>query len=200
MKKRNFNEIYQDLLVNKSPELEILQKRKRYLVITSILGGLGFFIFLLKGYIFNEISDFILSIVLAVLFLISIIMCFFVSMKCSKLYKNSVIHRLVKAYSPNLNYEEYGGITEREYRMAEYYEDYTDFYSEDCIVGDIDDEFYVRMSDVKVQREEWTEDSEGREQRTLVTVFNGLFGYINIRTETLPYFDVVPNRFSRKNY
>lgn len=147
---------------------------------------------------FKHISnDYIITIfVIAEIF--AVILYIVTSTKYRTLYKQTVISNLVKAYCSDLKYDHSSGVSSLEYSRANYREHYDRFNSEDLILGTIDDEFYIKMSEVKTEIEETTTDSDGNTRTYYVTVFHGIFGYVDFNDKLLPYFEVSSNKYFGK--
>lgn len=193
MKNRNFNEIYKNILIEKDPILDILRRRKLIsgILIFAILIAIALFIKVLVENIVFMVIAFALVACNATIYIMS-------STQYRSIYKKTVIANLVKQYCSTLQFENKMGVSPREYDRANYREYYDRFHSEDLIYGNIDDEFYIRMSEVKAEREEVTTDSEGHTQTHYVTVFQGLFGFIDVNDKFLPQFEVSSNKFFGK--
>lgn len=193
MKSRNFNEIYQKLLKEKSPILETLRIRK------LISAGAIFAIIIIFVIVMKSIDlsfGFMAFFVIVEIFAISVYIIS--STKYRRLYKQTVIANLVKAYDTGLNYTSNYGVSRSEYLRAEFKEYFDTFHSEDLIQGSVDNEFTIKMSEVKTEREETTTDSNGNTQTNYVTVFQGIYGYIDVKNINLPYFEVCSNKFFGK--
>lgn len=193
MKVRNFNEIYQKILSEKSPILDTLHKR-------LLISAASIFVILIIFCIVmsrNMLNGTVLSFFVVVEFL-AVAVYIVTSTKYRALYKQTVIANMVRAYDPELNFDHKYGVTEAQYNRAGFREYHDRFRSEDLIFGRIDDEYDIRMSEVKTEREETSTDSEGHTQTNYVTVFQGIYGYIDVKDKFLPYFEVSSNRFFGK--
>ena len=197
MKNVNFNDIYMNLLKEKDPELDKIQKER----IVSCISFYAIMI-ILTIMIFNYWSNFKINMYLFVIFLLADLFCLFtyilVSAKYKNLYKQTVISQLVKGYSPNLNYNGNLGVSSLDYRNANYNETYNKFYSEDLIEGYLDEKYHIKMSEVVVEQEETRRDSEGNKETTSSIVFSGWFGYVDIPDKLFPYFEVSTNNIFNK--
>lgn len=193
MKQRNFNEIYEKIQREKNPILETLQKRKN-------ISGVAIFVVLIILFISMKYIDMSFGFLafFAIIEICIVTTYIIFSSKYRALFKQTVIANLVKAYDSGLDFNGKYGVSEAEYNRAGYREYYDIFHSEDLISGSIDNEFYIKMSEVKTEREETTTDSEGNTTTHYVTVFRGLYGYIDVKDKFLPYFEVCSNKFFGK--
>lgn len=193
MKIRNFNDIYQKLLSEKSPILDTLH--------TRVLISAGSIFAILIIFCIAMSMDMVNGTVMgcfAIAEIFAVVIYILTSTKYRSIYKQTVIANMVRAYDPELNFEHKYGVTEAQYNKAGFREYHDRFRSEDLIFGRIDDEYDIRMSEVKTEREERTTDSEGHTQTTYVTVFQGIYGYIDVKDKFLPYFEVCSNKFFGK--
>ena len=196
MKRRNFNEIYQKLSMQKDPNLEGLRQRKTILGIICVV----LIVILFFGMSAFKRSDSIpvFTFIMVSSTVIVVVLSLITSAKYRSLYKQSVINTLVKSYSPDLYFEQNAGISMMEYDRANYREFYDSFRSEDLIQGRIDNEFSIKMSEVHTEKTEYTTDSEGRTQTEHVTVFHGIFGFVLLQDRLFPNFDISTNSFFSK--
>ena len=179
MQKRDFNEIYTKLVKIKKIKLIILQ-------ITKFLLYLLFFVLIiLFVFTFPYMME---NTWLATIFIATIILEFtlyiLVCEKYKKNYRTTVIEALVKNYSENLIYNSVNGVSSSEYKVSNFSEHYSGFFSENLIQGNIDNEFNIKMSEVKVQ----VKVSDGYS-----TVFDGLYGFVDLSNMKVPNFYVLSN-------
>ena len=193
MKKRNFNEIYEKVRNEKDPMLEILRKRAITCALICLFMTLGF------GYVLYKFTDYTaVKVIYGLIDFISLIVFLLSIGKYNQLYKENIIVSLVKAYSPGLGFNRKSGVSSYEYNKANFKEYYDVFHSEDLIHGTIDDEFTIKMSEVKTEKKETTVDSQGHTQTHYVTVFRGIYGFIDVNDKFLPPFEVCSNKFFGK--
>lgn len=193
MKARNFNEIYEQVARQKDSTLDNLQKRKKISGASILILIILFFFtsrFLFKNYTIVVIYT-IITIFDVVIFIIT-------SSKYNSFYKQTVIKNLVSAYSPDLSFCNKPGISEMEYNRAGYNEYHNRFFSEDLIQGNVDNEFFIKMSEVEVQKEETYINSEGKTETETTTIFRGLFGFVDIKNKMIPDFEISTNNFFGK--
>lgn len=192
MKIRNFNEIYEKLLKEKNPIIDTLHRRK------LISAGAIFVILFLALLFFKHISNYYIITIFAIAEIFAVILYIVISTKYRTLYKQTVISNLVKAYCSDLQFDSKRGVSSFEYNRADFRDYYDRFHSEDLIYGNIDDEFYIKMSEVKTEKKETTTDSNGKKKTYYVTIFQGIYGFIDIKSKIIPYFEISSNRFFSK--
>ena len=192
MKIRNFNEIYEKMVREKDPMLDTLQRRKQLL-------GLGFvtltllFVLFFKNILYNKW--------ILLIYILTVFFEFFLlaltGIKYKKIYKLSVIQKLVKSYSENFRYNSAYGVSKFEYNASNFPGYYDTFHSEDLIEGNIDNEFNIKMSEIHLEKRETEVDDDGNVSTHYVTVFRGVYGFVN--TDIIfPSFYVSSNRILNK--
>ena len=102
--------------------------------------------------------------------------------KYTELYKEKVVKTFIKSYDENLEYNPYGMIPKSIYLSAGFNEAFDRYHSEDLITGNIDDH-EMMIGEVHIEREETDTDSDGHKTTSYVTVFQGMFGKVNINNK-----------------
>ena len=131
------------------------------------------FIIIIVVFLIVKLSNIPLSIagyVFGALIMIDLITLFTGGSKYNKVFKDKVIKTFVKEYNESFEYYPKRGINSRAYVDAEF-ERFDNYYSEDYIVGAIDEKLKLEIAEVKTEEE--STDNEGN--TTTTTVFHGLF-------------------------
>lgn len=164
---KEFNQIYQEIYQNVNKELKKVKYEK--LVVQLI------FVALIIGCIalmnFNRLFGF-LAIAVCIWLVCSILEQV---TKYKKVYKNKVIKEFIKNYSEDLHYYPEQGMNASVYNQSGFEASYDRYVSDDFIAGTISEDYKVQMAEVHTQKEEITEDSEGRSRTCYVTLFHGIF-------------------------
>ena len=193
MKIKNFNEIYENMIRQKNPMVDKLQRNKQISAIAFF--ALVILLFFAYGFIAKNTVVFVIILVLAVLDLFWYLIS---AGTYNSVYKEEIIGLLVRSYSEGLRYKKGYGVSRADYNAANFPEYYDLFSSEDLIQGNVDNEFNIKMSEVHTQKEEREVDDEGHVQTHYVTVFRGIYGFVNIREILMPEFYVTSNRILGK--
>ena len=93
--------------------------------------------------------------------------------KYTPTFKEKVIGPFIKNIDENLQYRPNEGISSIIYRMGEF-EGYDNYYTEDLIIGKLDEKYNFQMAEVRTEEE--STDSDG--DTHTYTVFHGLFGNV----------------------
>ena len=113
-------------------------------------------------------------------------------------YKSQVIPALVRSLQPGMSYQSEGHFNDDWfYRSGLYEQYYTIFESEDVLKGSIG-ETEFQIGEIKVQCET-TSYEDGREQREIETIFDGLFAVAGFPRECRGSIFVVPD-FTEKYF
>lgn len=185
MKTRNFNEIYEKMLIKKDPMLDKLQRRKQLLALVFLCLIILFFVIYPK--MGNKNAFLVFYIILAFL---DFGLLALIGIKYRQMYKINIIQNLVKSYSEGLNYNSKYGVSISDYVSSNFPGYFNKFHSEDLIQGNIDNEFNIKMSEIKLEKEETTIDGDGNTTTNSVIVFRGIYGFVDIRDKMPPYFYV----------
>lgn len=97
----------------------------------------------------------------------------------NKDYKEKVINKMLENFIEELDYIPLKSLPSNVYDEAKYGGHYNKYYSDDYFEGKINGQKIV-MADLLVQEETRTKDKDGNEETETTTIFNGLFGKINI--------------------
>lgn len=179
---RSFNEVYEEIYKEKNEKLETARKyslNTTYLTILAVIAIAIFIIIINKMYLFPFI------------FFFCIVGMFVMIIGGKKsnyrgAFKNEVIGALVSGVEENLTYYPDQGITQQIYINGEFEQHFDKFLSEDLIEGNLDNKYYVCMSEVLTQNE--TTDSEGK--TTTTTIFHGMFGVSDCAKEIPGYIKI----------
>lgn len=178
---KSFNEVYEQVHKESFEELEILRKKaKRKLFRSLLIIGIVivFVVFFFKkansDYFMSGRQTIFLFYFSAVIVMISIIVITAISKtKYTPTFKEKVIGPFIKNIDKNLQYKPNEGISSVIYRMGEF-EGYDNYYTEDLIIGKLDEKYNFQMAEVKTEEE--STDSDG--DTHTYTVFHGLFGNV----------------------
>ena len=178
---KSFNEVYEQVHKESFEELEILRKKaKRKLFRSLLIIGIviAFVVFFFKkansDYFMSGRQTIFLFYFSAVIVMISIIVITAISKtKYTPTFKEKVIGPFIKNIDKNLQYKPNEGISSVIYRMGEF-EGYDNYYTEDLIIGKLDEKYNFQMAEVKTEEE--STDSDGDTHTSIV--FYGLFGNI----------------------
>ena len=178
---KSFNEVYEQVHKESFEELEILRKKaKRKLFRSLLIIGIVivFVVFFFKkansDYFMSGRQTIFLFYFSAVIVMISIIVITAISKtKYTPTFKEKVIGPFIKNIDKNLQYKPNEGISSSIYRMGEF-EGYDNYYTEDLIIGKLDEKYNFQMAEVKTEEE--STDSDGDTHTSIV--FYGLFGNI----------------------
>lgn len=178
---KSFNEVYEQVHKESFEELEILRKKaKRKLFRSLLIIGIVivFVVFFFKkansDYFMSGRQTIFLFYFSAVIVMISIIVITAISKtKYKPTFKEKVIGPFIKNIDKNLQYKPNEGISSVIYRMGEF-EGYDNYYTEDLIIGKLDEKYNFQMAEVRTEEE--STDSDG--DTHTYTVFHGLFGNV----------------------
>lgn len=97
----------------------------------------------------------------------------------NKEYKEKVIDKMLQNFVDELDYVPLKSLPSHIYDEARYGGHYNRYYSDDYFEGKINNQKIV-MADLLVQEETKKKDKDGNETTETTTIFNGLFGKINL--------------------
>lgn len=194
---QEFENIYQKIYDSSIERLEdVKSKNKKFLGIF----GLCLIIINLIVYIIPTTRY------LAILFIclsICLLVAFIVIGRHSyvKAYKQCVIEGLVKSYSPNMYYDAALGISEYDYRVSGFDNDFNEFTSEDRIHGRFDSGDPIQLSEVTTFKVTRRVNEQGVEVEDRVETFRGMFGVVYLNKNSMMnigiYGDSRMRRFRR---
>lgn len=184
MKYENFNEFFSNMDIDNSKILENWEKirkksRKASLISLIIILIVDTIILVtIKSIsIFSIVPIFIIDIFI---FIISqIILGNKEITQFNKDYKEKVVNKMLENFIDELDYIPLKGMPSNIYDEAQYGSHYNKYYSDDYFEGKIDNQKII-MSDLLVQEETTKKDKDGNETTETTTIFNGLFGKINL--------------------
>lgn len=189
---KNFNEIYQSIYTNGIHEITKLKERRN-------VGILIFFNMLILTAIFLLIGMSLEFMMVCVFITFAALVNFIISnVNYRKGFKKLVIEKIVHAYNPDFQFYAENGVSNFEYRNSLFDRFYDNFYSEDLIQGFIEDQYSFKMSQVKTEKEEIVTNSNGNREVKRETIFQGLFGIVDIDDNILMRMDITSNNFLNK--
>lgn len=184
MKYENFNEFFSNLDVNKNEidskwkELSA-RKRKKTLVTFIVILIIDALIF----YLIKFLSIFVIGTILILdVYILIISLVIFKDKdvdRFDKEYKENVINKMLENFIDDLDYIPLKSLPRNIYDEAKYGGDYNRYFSDDYFEGKINGQEIV-MADLLVQEETTTVNKDGKEETDTKTIFNGLFGKINL--------------------
>lgn len=165
---------FEQVISEVGPYLESLealrhkQKKKRALWILSLF-GITLLLFLLGGVAVEMfLAGFIFFIVAGI---VVIIVCFNITKKYKKAYKDTVISPLIKAINPSLSYYKDSCIAKEKFMASKIFLTHPDRYTGEDYVAGMVDKTMIEFSELHAQYR--STDSKGRTQYH--TFFRGLF-------------------------
>ena len=199
MKQKNFKEIYDSIYNSCGTEMEAL--RKKCLKKNILTFGIALVIWV--AILSSGLNSVLLPLFL-IIFFVTVFALIIIIWKINKNYKldfkKKIINEIVEKSNPNLKYDCYGGISSGEYASSGFDRHWDRYFTEDRILGTMEDGSLLTMAQVHTQERHTTTDSDGHTQTTYVTTFLGLFGYITLKTPTRADFMIVNNSaFSKFN-
>ena len=189
---KTFDKLYKDLQNSDNSELNNIwqeakkenEKVKKIRLITCLVISIMMIILICTTSTNNSFSMFfilpkIMLMVFANLFAYVIITILFSKQKneYNKKYKELIIPKLMSNFYNNLEYFPQKGMPQYIYKEPKY-EHYDLYDSEDYFEAQIDNKYSIQMAEVKTQKEETYEDSNGETKTRRVTIFHGLFAKI----------------------
>lgn len=181
---KSFNEIYEKVYKESNKPLEQARNKATNRMLLAI------FIILMIGTISSVITKSFL-LIFGALIVIALYMAFSRNIRdYTKLFKEKVIKRFVKEYSSSLEYLPNKGISESSYIKSEF-EKPDRFFSEDLIIGTLEDGNKISMAEVESEIE--SRDKEGNVEYT--TIFYGLFSEIKLDKTILANIKIRKNTF-----
>ena len=189
---KTFDKLYKDLQNADNSELNNIwqeakkenEKVKKIRLITCLVISIMMIILICTTSTNNSFSMFfilpkIMLMVFANLFEYVIITILFSKQKneYNKKYKELIIPKLMSNFYNNLEYFPQKGMPQYIYKEPKY-EHYDLYDSEDYFEAQIDNKYSIQMAEVKTQKEETYEDSNGETKTRRVTIFHVLFAKI----------------------
>jgi len=184
MKYENFNEFLSNLEADNDEIImkweKLSRKKKTASIVTIII------ILLVDAFILYKVK--VISMFVIVPIFIVDIFIFIISQiilgnkdvsQFNKDYKDKIINKMLENFFEELDYIPLKGLPRDIYDEAQYGSYYNRYYSDDYFEGKIKDQKIV-MADLLVQEETKTKDKDGKEDTETETIFNGLFGKINL--------------------
>ena len=199
MKQKNFKEIYDSIYNRCGAEMEALRKK----CLRKNIFAFGITLLIWVALLSTGLSSSLLPL-LFIVFFFTVIALVIIIYKINKNYKldfkRKIINEIVKKSNPSLSYDCYGGIPSSDYASSGFDKYWDRYFTEDRILGTMEDGSKLTMAQVHTQDRHTTTDSDGHTQTTYVTTFLGLFGYITLKTPTRADFMIVNNSaFSKFN-
>lgn len=198
--KKDFSSLYEELKSDNEAQIdevwyEAKEERKKHDIITTLIISVIDIIILLISYriipsfmqtlsmkdfnqlIFPTVFPFIIVLVVVDIF-VYILSNFFGNKKClllSQMFKKKIINGILNNFYDNVNYSPEMGINQQIYKDANYKEYYNRYHSEDYLDAKIDNQYAMKMAEVKTIDEETRTDSRGNRTTSETIIFHGLF-------------------------
>lgn len=179
-----FEDLYSKLYVLYVKKLEKLKKQTIIFAIISII----FFI------TFIFIPNAIVKIICFIIALSFVIVFVMYKNKYKTEYKNQIVHQFVKLFNNKLDYSSTtsDSIIKENFRRANFtIEPYNTFSSDDYIKGYLDENIFIRMADINVER-----IVESGKSSYTVSVFQGIFAFTTSIKNINSYIKISKNNFS----
>ncbi len=197
----DFKKIYDALYSSNIDELEALRKKaKTRKIIQTFLLTIIFI-----GYVFMDSDRTIISLevdgIIEIIAVISFVIWgifTYINHKSKNeyklLYKNNIVSRFVKLVNSNLNYtpdKEKNSNLSEEYRIANFDNNsFNNFYNDDCIEGNIEDNIYINATDIYVEK-----ITGSGKNRTVEELFKGIFTYTKTNKNINSFIKISKNKY-----
>ena len=96
----------------------------------------------------------------------------------SRIYKSTVINKLMSNFYNNLEYFPHKSMYRKIYDEAGYREYYNKYHSEDYMEAQINNKYSIQMAEILTQEERTRRDSNGNTETETITRFHGLFAKV----------------------
>ncbi|MCI9063251.1 MAG: DUF3137 domain-containing protein [Clostridia bacterium] len=181
--KKEFETIYQELLEEEEikKQWNKYQEGKRKLNIIILLVIILFDAVIL--WTTKEFTSTIITLLLIWNFIVFIMANIFYSKnqkKYNHTFKEIVIKKLLDNFYDDVQYYPAAKMPYDTYNEGDYNEQYNKYYSDDLFKAKIDDKSNIECAEIKTQIEKKYIDNQGRVQKEVITIFNGLFAKIDI--------------------
>ncbi len=185
MKKANFSKMFNEIYAKNGKELEMLHKQA---LTRKIINTIGSIIMIIGGFwcIYwlsnTQIIHFSIYILVLGIFLMNLIHQHRLKNDYIVRYKELAIKTLINGIDDSYQYIPNGsGVNISEYRASRFDNGQIDeYYTEDSIIGNINENTNFMMSQIKTIAIVETIDSEGRRTTERSCTFLGLYGIINL--------------------
>lgn len=168
---KSFEEIYKEIIENDAKKFI---NRRKIINIIIIIAYIILFIVLIKlGRDGNINYDFILKGIIA--FLVLVLTTSLLSSKYTKDYKKIIISKFLKQINESFDIYPDKGIDEADYQKSGFKEG-NKIESKDMIIGKLENELLIQMTDIKIKNQEECEDKIETE-----TLFEGLFVRVDFK-------------------
>ncbi len=172
--KKDFDEIYE--VLEKDTNLSKMNPMKNMIIIFGVVLLTTIVLFLLLK---NGFEVLYISIVGLVIYICSMIFLVISKEKYLKEYKNNIISRFVSNYNGELQFNTKYDIGVQNFWDSELPVKFDKFISRDGVFGKISDEEYLNSSYV-ITRKKVRRMVDGKFQTENVTLFQGIFGFVQI--------------------
>ena len=184
MKYEDFNEFFSNIDADNNEVIskwEELSKRKRKVSIIVVI-----ILLIIDALILYKIRTFSLFVIMPI-FIIDIFIYIISQIatngedieQFNNDYKEKFVNKMLENFIEELDYIPLKGLSRNVFDEAKYGGRYNKYYSDDYFEGKINNQKIV-MADLNVQEEIKKKDKDGNETTETTTIFNGLFGKINL--------------------
>ncbi len=184
MKYEDFNEFFSSIDADNNEVIskwEELSKRKRKVSIIVVI-----ILLIIDALILYKIRTFSLFVIMPI-FIIDIFIYIISQIatngedieQFNNDYKEKFVNKMLENFIEELDYIPLKSLSRNVFDEAKYGGSYNKYYSDDYFEGKINNQKIV-MADLNVQEEIKKKDKDGNETTETTTIFNGLFGKINL--------------------
>lgn len=184
MKYEDFNEFFSSIDADNNEVIskwEELSKRKRKVSIIVVI-----ILLIIDALILYKVRTFSLFVIMPI-FIIDIFIYIISQIatngedieQFNNDYKEKFVNKMLENFIEELDYIPLKGLSRNVFDEAKYGGNYNKYYSDDYFEGKINNQKIV-MADLNVQEEIKKKDKDGNETTETTTIFNGLFGKINL--------------------
>ena len=200
---KTFDEIYEELQNTNNNELneawkeaskEREKSKKIALIICLVIDTFFILQFLKQGFNYRSLFFIFFAVISNIMIYASIIAIFSKGYRnYSKIYKNTVISKLMSNFYNNLEYYPKKPMPRYIYDEGQYREYYNIYRSEDYMEAQINNKYSIQLAEILTQEERTTTDSEGNIQTETITKFCGLFAKIFLQKSIKGDLKIVRN-------
>ena len=196
-----FEKLYENLYHNNIYSLESMRKQVKWKIVfqysLTVLSFIGFLFGQSDYVIISEEFDIIITVICLIGFVISIIfLCLGNKLKRKYIetYKKEIVSSFIKLINNQLEYKPFDleiFRTQHDYKQAEFdKKSFNRFAQDDYIEGFLDDETFIKMSDLHIQKRTGSGESKHIEE-----IFHGIFAHTRCNKDIGTYIKISKNKF-----
>lgn len=118
--------------------------------------------------------------------------------KYRKIFKSTIINKIVKKCSERLNYSPEGGISKFDYNMSNFDKGYDELSSEDRIYGTIGKDTSYQMAQLSTNEIKKERDADGNEKTYRTETFKGIYGIVKLEKPSGAKVYMANNSFTKR--